>query len=140
MKPPRPQFLLSELIALIAICAAGFAMLKTLVAPLGIGLLAIVPGFVLERLRGGTGIIGGTISGALIPPAIATAWMAREYQASSRSIGWILSTIPVLGVLFVICLVCSISASSMLYVLDMGLRGSRRVEPGRGRAKGASER
>lgn len=139
MKRPRPQFLISELIALVALCASGFALLKTMVAPLGVVLLAIVPGFVVERLRGGPGIIGGTISGSLIPPGIASYFIARAYRDGSRPIEKIVSDLPILGVLFVICLACSISASTAFYVLDMGLRGPHHDGSGPASPKGGSE-
>jgi hypothetical protein len=138
MSRPRPQFLISELIALVALCAAGFALLRSMVAPLGVVLLAIVPGFVIERIRGGPGVIGGTISGSLIPPGIAAYFFARAYQDGSRPVAKMVSDVPILGVLFVICLVCSISASTAFYVIDQGLRGSRHDGPSATSPKGGS--
>jgi len=129
MSRPRPQFLISELIALVALCAAGFALLKTMVAPLGVVLLAIVPGFVIERIRGGPGVIGGTITGSLIPPGIAAYLFAQAYRNGARPVGKMVSDVPILGVLFVICLVCSISASTAFYVMDEGLRRPHRNGP-----------
>lgn len=136
MSRPRPQFRISELIALVVLCAAGFALLRTMVAPLGVALLAIVPGFVIERIRGGPGVIGGTLSGSLIPPGIAGYLFAEAYRTGSRPIAKMGSDVLVLGVLFVLCLVCSISASTAFYVMDEGLRGSHRTGPAADPMKG----
>ncbi len=48
MKPPRTHFALRELMGLVALCAVAFALLTTSVAPLGVGVLVIIPGFVLS--------------------------------------------------------------------------------------------
>ena len=73
MKPSHYQFTLREMMGTVALFAVSFAMLTTSLAPLGVGLIVILPGFALERARGGTGIIGGTISGFILPVAPAGA-------------------------------------------------------------------
>ncbi len=129
MRRPRPQFLISELIALVFLCAVGFALLRTMVAPLGVVLLAIVPGFVIERIRGGPGVIGGTITGSLIPPGIATYLLAQAYRTGLRPIVKMVSDVPILGVLFDVGMVCSVSASTEFHVKDESPRGNRRNGP-----------
>ena len=78
VKPPQNQFTLGELMGLVALFALSFAMLTTSLAPLGVGVLIVVPGFVLERARGGKGIIGGIVSGCALPQVVAMAWAAFD--------------------------------------------------------------
>jgi hypothetical protein len=65
---PRFQFTIRQLIALIAICAVAFALLRTPFGFLIIAFALVLPGFLLERARarGGKGIIGGALSTGLI--------------------------------------------------------------------------
>src|SRR5262249_45672294 len=126
VKPPQSQFTLSELMGLVALCALGFALRTTPVAPLGAGVLVVVPGFFVERVRGGTGIIGGTMSGCLIPMGIASIWAALEYALGIRSIGQTLDVFPALYLLFVLRLVWSGFASTILYVLVRRLQAHPR--------------
>jgi hypothetical protein len=126
VKPPQNQYTLGELMGLVALCAVAFALLTTSVAPLGVGLLIVIPGFVLERVRGGTGFIGGIVSGCLIPMGASTGWTVIEFHLGGRSIGETLNFLPALYLLFVVCLVWSSLASSILYVLDRRLQGPLR--------------
>jgi uncharacterized PurR-regulated membrane protein YhhQ (DUF165 family) len=63
---PRLRFTIRQLIGLIAICAVVFALLRTpfgfVIVPFGF----VVPGFLIERARGGDGVMGGAISASLI--------------------------------------------------------------------------
>jgi hypothetical protein len=102
----------------------------TSVAPLGVGVLVIIPGFVLERARGGTGIIGGMISGCLLPAVVWFPAAVIELYVSRSPIAEYLNLLPALYLLLVICLVWSGLACSLLYVVDRRLQGpSRRNEP-----------
>ena len=101
MKPPQSQFTLGELMGLVALCAVGFALPTIWLAFLGAGpLLVVVPGFVIERARGGTGIIGGIVSGCLIPMGLASLWAAVEYvlrkPADRRDPRFLPGTLPAL--------------------------------------------
>lgn len=72
MRLPRPQFTIRNLLALVAVCAVLLTLLRT---PLGLVILAFMialPGFLLERSRGGAGILGGALSSGLIAGAIWT--------------------------------------------------------------------
>jgi hypothetical protein len=126
VKHPQSQFTLLELMGLVALCALAFALLTTPASPVGAGVLVVVPGFVIERARGGTGIIGGTVSGCLIPVALALAWAVFEYSLGTQSISEFLGFFPALYSLFVLCLVWSGWLSSILYLLDRRLRGHPR--------------
>jgi hypothetical protein len=129
VKPPRPQFTLREMMGLVALCAVGFALLMTSVAPLGVGVLVIIPGFVLERARGGTGIIGGMISGCLLPTVVWFPAAVIELYLSRSPIAKYLDLLPALYLLLVICLVWSGVACGLLYAVERRLQGpSRRNE------------
>ena len=135
MKPPQSQFTLLELMGLVALCAVSFALLTTPAALLGAGVMVVVPGFVLDRARGGTGIIGGTVSGCLIPMGFALFWAVIEYAFGTQSIGELLNFFPALYLLFVLCLVWSGVLSSILHVVDRRLQGhsrSKRLVTGSG--------
>jgi hypothetical protein len=115
---------------LVALCAVGFALLTTSVAPLGVGVLVILPGFVLERARGGTGIIGGVISGCVLPAVVTAPAAFIELYITDSSFMEYLDLLPALYLLFAVCLVWSSLACGLLCVADRWLRGpSRRNHP-----------
>jgi hypothetical protein len=122
VRPPKSQFTLGELMGLVALCALGFALLTTLAAPLGAGVLVVLPGFVIERAKGGTGIIGGTASGCVIPMVLALALATLEWLFGGCTFPEYLEFFPALYLLFVSCLVWSGLASSLLYIVDRRLR------------------
>jgi hypothetical protein len=126
VKPPQNQFTLGELMGLVALFALSFAMLTTSMAPLGVGVLIVLPGFVLERARGGRGIIGGIISGCVLPQVVAMGWVAFDLLLGGLPGREILTILPTFYLIFVISLVWSIAASCFLYVVDRGLQGPRR--------------
>jgi hypothetical protein len=133
VKPPRSQFTLSELMGLVALCGVGFALLTTSMLLLGIGVLVVVPGFVLGRVRGGTGIIGGTISGCVLPAFISFPAALIELHLKRSPLSEYLNLFPALYLLFVLCLVWSGILSSILYLVDRRLQGhprSHRPAPG----------
>jgi hypothetical protein len=129
VKPPRNQFTLGELMGLVALFALSFALLTTSMAPLGVGVLIVVPGFVLERARGGKGIIGGIISGCVLPQVVAMAWAAFDLLLGGLQGREILNIIPAFYLLFVISLVWSVAASGLLYVVDRRFLGPPRSNP-----------
>jgi hypothetical protein len=65
-----PRFTIRQLIGLIVICAVFLALLRTqagpfilaLVVPIGI----VLPGFLIDRARGGEGILGGALAGGVV--------------------------------------------------------------------------
>jgi hypothetical protein len=65
MNSPRFRFTIRQLVALIAICAIVFALLRTPVGFLVLAVVSVFPGFLIQRARGGEGILGGALSAAL---------------------------------------------------------------------------
>jgi hypothetical protein len=113
---------------LIAICGVSFALLTTPFILVGAGVLIVVPGFVLERVRGGTGILGGSISGCLIPMVLLSIWAAIEYLTGIRTLRDTLDFFPALYLVFVVCLTWSSFSSCLLYVIDRRLQGRKRSD------------
>jgi hypothetical protein len=126
VKSPRSQFTLGELMGLVALCALGTALLKTSLVPLGVGVLVILPGFVLERARGGSGIIGGIISGCALPVVVSFPAAIIQLYLTDSPTSEYLNLFPALYLLLVICLVWSSVACSLLYVVDRWLQGPGR--------------
>ena len=70
MRPSRFQFKIRHLIVVVAVCAVCFALLRT---PGGVLILytgVILPGFTIERARGGPGILGGALSASTITASL----------------------------------------------------------------------
>jgi hypothetical protein len=82
---PRFRFTIRQLIALIAICAVAFALLRTPFAFLVIALALVLPGFLIERARGGEGILGGAISASLIVAFLGVLALGIAIAVSDRS-------------------------------------------------------
>lgn len=140
MKPPRSQFTLLELMGLVALCAVGFALLMTRITPMGVGILVILPGFVLERARGGTGIIGGVLSGCLLPPIIALPAAFIELRLTSSPLSEYINLLPAVYLLFVFCLVWSGVACSLLYFVDRNWLAAPRADGAADRSSGQPAR
>jgi hypothetical protein len=118
MRGPPSQFTLAELIGLVALCGMAFALLRTWAAPLGVGVLIVIPGFALGCARGGKGIIGGMLSGCLIPLGMATLWFVAECVHGIRTIGEALDFLPALFGLCITCLMWSALLSTSLHLVD----------------------
>jgi hypothetical protein len=76
MQLPRIRFTIRQLLGLIVICAVAFASLRT---PFGFVVVAfafVAPGFLIERSRGGDGVIGGGVSASLIAGGLVMAGSA----------------------------------------------------------------
>jgi hypothetical protein len=73
MRLPRFQFTIRRMIALIAACAILFSLVRTpaelFAMIVSIGL--VLPGFVIDRARGGTGVMGGALSCCLLVHVLA---------------------------------------------------------------------
>lgn len=100
--PSRVQYTLGQLMGLIAVCAVVFAALATPVAILVAALGIVVPGFVVDRLRGGAGIVGGMISASASVVGIGIAAYAYSYFKPDPTmldyLGPPILTLPILGV------------------------------------------
>ena len=130
MIAPR-QYTLGELMGLVAISGLGFALLTTDLALLGVGLLVVLPGFVLGRVRGRTGIVGGMLSGCALPLLGALVWLAIDFRVRARPSGEAFNVLPALYMIFLVCLVWSGMVSCLLYALDRRLQGRPAVSPNR---------
>jgi hypothetical protein len=65
MRPPRFRFTLGQLLTLIAVSAVAFATLRTPFWPLLLAIGTVMPGFAIDRARGGPGILGAMLAGAI---------------------------------------------------------------------------
>jgi hypothetical protein len=125
---PKSQFTLAELMGLVALSAVGLALLTaTSFVVLGIGVLVVLPGFVIERAKGGTGIIGGVISGCALPASISFPAALLQLYITDSPFSDYLNLLPALYLLFVLCLVWSGFFSSILYLVDRRLQGQSRA-------------
>lgn len=130
MIAPR-QYTLGELMGLVAISGVGFALLTTDLALLGVGLLVVLPGFVLGRARGRTGIVGGIISGCALPLVGTLAWLAMDFRVHASPSDEAFNILPALYMIFMVCLVWSGVVSCLLYALDRRLQGGSVPVPDR---------
>ncbi len=130
MIAPR-QYTLGELMGLVAISGVGFALLTTDLALLGVGLLVVLPGFVLGRVRGQTGIVGGMISGCALPLLGTLAWLAIDFRVRARPAGEAFNILPALYMILMVCLIWSGVVSCLLYALDRRLQGGPVLAPDR---------
>jgi hypothetical protein len=80
------RFTIGELLKLIACCAVALAMFRTPAAPLVVILLAVLPGFVIDRSAGNTGIAGAALSCALGFLGLGTALYAYAYWSGDPTI------------------------------------------------------
>jgi hypothetical protein len=65
MKLPRLRFTLGQHIALVAVSAVLFSLLRTPVWPVIIAIVLVLPGFAIDRARGGPRILGAMLAGAI---------------------------------------------------------------------------
>ena len=65
MRLPRFRFTLRQLIKLVAVSAVVFALIRTPAWPFILAFGLILPGFTIDRARGGRGILGATLAGMI---------------------------------------------------------------------------
>jgi hypothetical protein len=117
VKRIRLRFTIRQSLLLIAICAVAFALLRTPFLPLVIGFGLVLPGFLIERARGGSGILGGACSGGLIAlgVAIGTAAVSLALRPGLGA-----AFLEIFGGLFLVSMVAfcvGVVLSSGLYVI-----------------------
>jgi hypothetical protein len=61
----RIQFTLRQLMGLVLVCGVVFALLSTPIGPIVAAIVIVLPGFVIDRWRGGNGTFGGMVSATL---------------------------------------------------------------------------
>jgi hypothetical protein len=76
MRLLRYQFKIRHLLVMVALCAVLFALLRTPFAALALAFAAALPGFFIERARGGAGILGAAFSTCIIASLLAVVVMA----------------------------------------------------------------
>src|SRR5947207_2183502 len=79
MRLPRFRFTLHESIGLIVVSAVILALLRTPGAALAVAIGIVLPGFVIDRARGCTGIVGGMISASFVPVGVGIAGYTYSY-------------------------------------------------------------
>ena len=117
MRFRRPQFTLRLLVVLIAVCGVSFALLRTpfgfVVAYVG----AALPGFLIGRARGGSGVIAGAVSESVVIGFLTVGLIlydsARIYSGEQAVAATFGLTILVAGFAFVFGLL----ASAVLFVI-----------------------
>ena len=97
---------------LILACALTVSLLFTPGAPLIVAILIVIPGFLIDRSRGGTGIIGGTISSSILAVSLGIAYVSFSGEGS---FGDFLAACPALYFIFYISLMWGGVASMTLY-------------------------
>jgi hypothetical protein len=65
MQSRRFRFTIGQLIKLVAVSALAFATLRTPIWPIILAIGPIMPGFSIDRARGGPGILGSMLAGVI---------------------------------------------------------------------------
>lgn len=81
MKRPRFRFTIGQLIAAVAACAVLFWLLRTPAWPLVIAIVPVLPGFAVDRARGGSGILGAMLAGVIMTTGCGFAFLAYRHRA-----------------------------------------------------------
>jgi hypothetical protein len=126
VQPPQYQFTLIKLTGLIVACAATLALLGTPVAPLVQGIMIVLPGFLIDRARGGPGIVGGTISSAIFAVTLGIAFV---YSSGDGTFTNFLAGLPAVYLVFVLSLMWGSVVSMTLYWFIKTYRERRRKSP-----------
>lgn len=112
---------IGRMMGLVALFGLGFALLKSPAAPLGAGILVVIPGYALDRSRGGPGIVGGVISGCLLSVGAVLSWILIEALHRTFTLPEALDLFPSVFLVFVASLIWSGVVSGLLYVADRAL-------------------
>jgi hypothetical protein len=113
---------------LIIVGVLALALLCTPGAPLVVAILIVIPGFLLDRSRGGTGIVGGTISSPILAVILGIAY---AYVSSEGSFSDFLTAGPAFYLIFVSSLLWGGIASTTLYWVIKSIRDRRSSTPER---------
>jgi len=79
MPSRRFRFTIGQLIKLVAVSALAFATLRTPIWPIILAIGPIMPGFSLDRARGGLGILGSMLAGVITFVVFGIAFLAYDY-------------------------------------------------------------
>jgi hypothetical protein len=81
MRLHRFRFTIRQLIKLVAVSALTFATLRTPIWPVALAIGLIMPGFSIDRARGGLGIIGSMLAGVITFVVFGIALLAYDYYS-----------------------------------------------------------
>jgi hypothetical protein len=79
MRLHRFRFTIRQLIKLVAVSALTFATLRTPIWPVALAIGLIMPGFSIDRARGGLGIIGSMLAGVITFVVFGGAVLVYDY-------------------------------------------------------------
>jgi hypothetical protein len=127
MRTREASFTLGLLIGLILAGALAVALLATPLAPLVVALGIILPGFLIERNRGGTGIVGGTASSAILAVSAALLLGLVSYLFGGSTFEQLLGSLPAIYLLLVVSLLWGGVASGTLYFVVKACREPRQA-------------
>jgi hypothetical protein len=135
MRIPRFQFTIRRLIVLIAVCGVCFALLRT---PLGVSLLcfltvfpgSVLPGLLIERARGGPGMIGGALSVSTVTSLLFVVSIFHRQEFSLDG-GAIISTLVLTSLVACFAFVFGLLLSGVLYlVFEFASRTNHQAQHG----------
>jgi hypothetical protein len=95
----RYQFTLRQLIKVVVLAALFFAMFRTPAWPFILAIGLVLPGFAIDRGRGGSGILGAILSGMLGFVGMGTAFYVTEWVLLHRQSNDLPAPFPFLAVL-----------------------------------------
>jgi hypothetical protein len=132
MSPPGFQPTLPHAVSLIIVCAVAVSLLFTPGAPLVVAIAIVIPGFLIHRVMGRTGIIGGTMSSSILAVILG---VLHVYSSANGSFGDVLAAFPALYFIFVISLMWGGVASMTLYWVIKACRERRSRSPAMGNSR-----
>ncbi len=83
MRVNRPQFTIRRLIIVVAVFAVCFALLRSPIGLLVAYLLLFLPGFLISRAHGGSGILAGALSESAFSAVLSIGW--NSWHAARRA-------------------------------------------------------
>ena len=117
MRLPRYQFTIRRLILLIAGCAVVLALLRTPFGFLVVAFGFVLPGFLIERARGGSGVLGGGLSASLIAGGLVIAGFYFCFTFGPNLGNALLEFVGFLYIVSLFAFICGTILSSMLYAI-----------------------
>jgi hypothetical protein len=132
MSPPGFQPTLPHAVSLIIVCAVAVSLLFTPGAPLVVAIAIVIPGFLIDRMMGRTGIIGGTMSSSILAVILGG---LHVYSSADGSFGDVLAAFPALYFIFVVSLRWGGVASMTLYWVIKACRERRSRSPAMGNSR-----
>jgi hypothetical protein len=136
MQGPLFRFTLGQLIKLIAVLAMFFALLRTPAWPLILAIVPIIPGFALDWSKGGPGLLGSMLAGAIggLGLGIVILVYSHLFDGSSSGVAdlfWLLggaAYLSLMGLAWGVCVGTWLFVIALLLGLRPGAKSSP-VEP-----------